>query len=187
MTFLTILKFNCLNIFLPLLADPSSQINISIAQLIASAVCSEAHRNAVIEWMPPAERSRDIKGRRGWEKTELVNFNSPARQGGWVIRLLINFLKKKDMKVNSSFTTRSKSHASQLQEAALGAVSSLAIENTLVATTLARAWPDVGKPDPQSQIKTKFNVPASVDTPLNIVLNLMKSRTTDVQLAASLW
>ncbi|OJA13588.1 hypothetical protein AZE42_02727 [Rhizopogon vesiculosus] len=144
---------HCLNIFLPLLADPSSQANISIAQLIASAVRSEAHRNAVVEWIPPAERSRDIKGRRGWEKTELVNSSSPARQGGWVIRLLVTFLQKKDIK---------------LQEAALRAVSSLTMENAAVATTLTRAWPDV------------------VDIPLNIILNLMKSRTTDVQLAASL-
>jgi hypothetical protein len=146
-------EFDCLNIFLPLLADPSSQTNIAIAQLISTTVRSEAHRNAVIEWLPPAERSKEIKGRRGWEKKEMVNSSSPARQGGWVVRLLVNFLQKKDIK---------------LQEAALSALSSLAMENTVVATTLTRAWPD------------------AVDTPLNIVLNLTRSRSTDVQLTASL-
>jgi hypothetical protein len=100
---LTGLKFDCLNIFLPLLADPSSQTNIAIAQLISTTVRSEAHRNAVIEWLPPAERSKEIKGRRGWEKKEMVNSSSPARQGGWVVRLLVNFLQKKDIKVIPSF------------------------------------------------------------------------------------
>ncbi|KAG1731944.1 ARM repeat-containing protein [Suillus lakei] len=146
-------EFDCLNIFLPLLADPSSQTNIAIAQLIGTTVRSEAHRNAVTEWLPPSERSKEIKGRRGWEKKDLVNSNSPARQGGWVVRLLVNFLQKKDTK---------------LQEAALGAISSLAMENTVVATTLTKVWPD------------------AVDTPLSIILNLMKSRSTDVQLTASL-
>ncbi|KAG1756841.1 ARM repeat-containing protein [Suillus paluster] len=146
-------EFDCLNIFLPLLADPSSQTNIAIAQFISTTVRSEAHRNVVVEWLPPAERSKESKGRRGWEKKELVTSSSPARRGGWVVRLLVNFLQKKDIK---------------LQEAALGAISSLAMENTVVATTLTRAWPD------------------AVDTPLNIILNLMKSRSTDVQLAASL-
>ncbi|KAG1827372.1 armadillo-type protein [Suillus subaureus] len=150
-------EFDCLNIFIPLLADPSSQTNIAIAQLISTTVRSEAHRNAVIEWLPPAERPKEIKGRRGWEKKEMVNSSSSARQGGWVVRLLVNFLRKKDIK---------------LQEAALGALSSLAMENTVVATTLTRVWPDAGKRD--------------FDTPLNIVLNLTKSRSTDVQLTASL-
>ncbi|KAG2368491.1 armadillo-type protein [Suillus spraguei] len=146
-------EFDCLDIFLPLLADSSSQTNIAIAQLISTTVRSEAHRNAVIEWLPPAERSKEIKGRRGWEKKEMVNSSSLARQGGWVVRFLVNFLQKKDIK---------------LQEAALGAMSSLAMENTIVATTLTRAWSD------------------AVDTPLNMVLNLTKSRSADVQLTASL-
>ncbi|KAG0707819.1 ARM repeat-containing protein [Suillus ampliporus] len=146
-------EFDCLNIFLPLLTDSSSQTNIAIAQLISTTVRSEAHRNAVAEWLPPAERSKEIKSRRGWEKKELITSGSPARQGGWVVRLLVNFLQKKDLK---------------LQEAALGAISSLAMENTVVATTLTRSWHD------------------AVDTPLNTILNLMKSRSTDVQLAASL-
>lgn len=146
-------EVDCLNIYLPLLADPSSQTNIAIAQLISTTVRSDAHRNAVTEWLPPAERSREIKGRRGWEKKEMANSSSSARQGGWVVRILVNFLQKKDLK---------------LQEAALGAISSLAMENPVVAGTLTRAWPD------------------AVDTPLNIVLNLTKSRSTDVQLTASL-
>lgn len=146
-------EIDCLNIFLPLLADSSSQTSIAIAQLIGATVRSEAHRNAITDWLPPAERSKEIKGRRGWEKKEMVNSSSPARQGGWVVRLLVNFLQKKDIK---------------LQEAALGAISSLAMENIAVASTLTRAWPD------------------AVDAPLNIVLNLTKSRSTDVQLTASL-
>lgn len=60
------------------------------------------------------------------------------------------------------------------------------MENTVVASTLTRAWPDAGKRDCYF-IRTKFDVLARVDTPLNIVLNLTKSRSTDVQLTASLW
>jgi hypothetical protein len=67
-----------------------------------------------------------------------------------VIRLLVNFLQKKDIKVIPSFIRRSESDTSQLQEAALGAISSLAMENTVVASTLTRPWPDAGERDCQS-------------------------------------
>lgn len=62
----------------------------------------------------------------------------------------------------------------QVQEAALGALGSLAQDNSVVALILARPMPDKDKP-------------GSSTTTLQTVLNLCKSRTTDVSLAACLW
>jgi hypothetical protein len=62
----------------------------------------------------------------------------------------------------------------QVQEAALGALGSLAHDNSAVASTLAKVFPDNHKP-------------GSSTAALQTVLNLCKSRTTDVSLAACLW
>jgi len=62
----------------------------------------------------------------------------------------------------------------QVQEAALGALGSLAQDNSVVALTLARPLPDKDRP-------------GSLTTTLQTVLNLCKSRMTDVSLAACLW
>ena len=62
----------------------------------------------------------------------------------------------------------------QVQEAALGALGSLAQDNSVVALTLARPLPDKDKQ-------------GSSTTTLQNVLNLCKSRMTDVSLAACLW
>ena len=68
-----------------------------IAQLIGSAVRHESHQAAVADWLPQEERSKEVKGKRGWEKPGLAK--SPSRQGGWVTRQLIALLQKKDIKV----------------------------------------------------------------------------------------
>ncbi|KAH7908768.1 armadillo-type protein [Hygrophoropsis aurantiaca] len=142
------------NIYLPLLASPSTQISISIAKLIASTIRCEDHRNAVVDWLPLAERLKEIKGKRGWERPDMVNSTAPSRQGGWVVRNLITLMQKKDLK---------------LQEASLSAIAALSQDNPPVAGVLAKASHD----------KDSF-------VPLSFVLSLTKSRSHDVQLAASL-
>jgi hypothetical protein len=144
-------EFDCLDVYLPLLADFSTQTSVAIAQLIGAAVRTEVHRSAVIEWLPRLERQREVKSRRGWERPGVVHVTT--RHGAWAIRTLIAMIQKKDLKA---------------QDAALCALAALALDNPLVATALARVPTDG---------------PAS---PLASVLSLIKSRVTDVQLAASL-
>ncbi|OBZ65761.1 Acetolactate synthase, mitochondrial [Grifola frondosa] len=122
-------QLEVLDIYLPLLVDPSSQTSASIAQLLGSAMRSQPHRAAVSEWLPQAERIKEVKGKRGWEKPDVAS--SPSRRGGWVARSLTTLLHQKDVK---------------LQEAALSALAALAKENSSVAIRLAKAPPDRDAP-----------------------------------------
>ncbi|KAG9308403.1 armadillo-type protein [Chiua virens] len=118
-------EFDSLDVFLPLLADLSTQTSIEIAQLIGAAVRTEVHRNAVIEWLPRVERQREVKSRRGWERTGVVHMTT--RHGAWAIRTLTAKIQKRDSKI---------------QDAALCALAALALDNPPVATVLARVSPD---------------------------------------------
>ncbi|KAI9574096.1 ARM repeat-containing protein [Boletus coccyginus] len=152
-------EFDCLDVYLPLLADISAQTSVAIAQLIGAAVRTEVHRTAIIEWLPRLERQQDVKSRRGWERSGVVHVTT--RHGAWAIRTLIAMIQKKDLK------------APQAQDAALCALAALALDNPPVATALARVPTD--------------GITLYVATsPLASVLSLTKSRVTDVQLAASL-
>ncbi|KAJ3526622.1 hypothetical protein NM688_g8238 [Phlebia brevispora] len=118
-------ELDALDIYLPLLADSSSQISTSIAQLLASTLRLQPYRTAVSEWIPPNERHKEVRAKRGWEKAEPINPSN--KQGGWVAKQLIALLQRKDMK---------------LQEAVLSAMGSLAQDNPSVATKLAKAASD---------------------------------------------
>ncbi|KAH9930763.1 ARM repeat-containing protein [Fomitopsis serialis] len=118
-------QVDILDIYLPLLTEPSLQTSTPIAQLLGSAVRNEEHQAAVADWLPPVERLKEVKGKRGWEKLDATK--SPSRQGGWVTRQLTALLQRKDSKV---------------QEAVLGAVACLARDNPTVAAGLAKASPD---------------------------------------------
>ncbi|KAJ7590838.1 ARM repeat-containing protein [Mycena floridula] len=126
-----------LDIFLPLLVDTSPQTSTSIAQLLASAVRSHQHRKAATEWLPPSERMKEIKTKRGWEKTPTTSTNSPARQGGWVARNLTALLRSRNTK---------------LQEAALSGLAAIAKDNPPVATTLSKSMVDREMPAPLSSV-----------------------------------
>ncbi|TFK46722.1 ARM repeat-containing protein [Heliocybe sulcata] len=112
-----------LDLYMPLLADPSTQVSISIAQLIAFAVRKAPHRDSVMDWAPPAERIKEVRGKRGWEKPGLYS-KSSGRQGGWVARNLTSLLQSKEAKV---------------QEAALSALAALSKENHSMALGLSSA------------------------------------------------
>ncbi|KAN0076756.1 Armadillo-type fold [Tylopilus felleus] len=127
-------EFDCLDVYLPLLADFSTQTSVAIAQLIGAAVRTEVHRNAVIEWLPRLERQREVKSRRGWERSGVVHVTT--RHGAWVIRTLIAMIQKKDLKT---------------QDAALCALAALALDNPPVATALARVPAD-GTASPLSSV-----------------------------------
>ncbi|KAI0318921.1 ARM repeat-containing protein [Amylostereum chailletii] len=145
-----------LDIYLPLLADPSPQTSVSIAQLLGSTLRTPSYRTAVAEWIPPAERGKEPRTpRRGWEKRDTTSVG--ARQGGWVARSLTTLVCSKDAK---------------LQEAALSALAALAQENYDMASTLAK--PSVNAYGVESP------------SALSLALGLCKSRFTEVQLAASL-
>lgn len=90
-------QIDALDIYLPLLADSSTQVCIAIAQLLASSLRVRTYRLAVSEWLPQSERHKEVKGKRGWEKTESVK--SPSRSGGWAARQLSVLLHRKDVKV----------------------------------------------------------------------------------------
>ncbi|PCH37902.1 ARM repeat-containing protein [Wolfiporia cocos MD-104 SS10] len=114
-----------MDMYLPLLVDPSTQTSATIAQLIAAVVRTKGHAETMSGWLPPSERMMEVKGKRGWEKPDVAR--SPSRQGSWVVRHLIALLHKKDVKV---------------QEAALSALAALAKENEPVALSIAKAPPD---------------------------------------------
>ncbi|KAI9446024.1 ARM repeat-containing protein [Lactarius indigo] len=150
-------RLEVLDLYLPLLTDASTRVSMCIAQLLGSALRAPSHRTTVAEWVPPAERTREVpRGRRRWERPETV---APAQSsgGGWVARHLTALLRSRDVKV---------------QETALNALAALAKDNHDVAVHLAKAPVARSIPEPPPT--------------LVLVLGLCKSRSTDVQLAASL-
>ncbi|KAG6815975.1 hypothetical protein H0H87_009702 [Tephrocybe sp. NHM501043] len=119
-----------LDTLLPLLVDTTSQVPVSIAQLLASAVRLRHYCTTISEWLPPAERTKAKETpRRGWEKATLGP--GPARLGGWAARQLVTLAGSKDIK---------------LQEAALGALAALAKDSSDVAAALARPSTDRESP-----------------------------------------
>ncbi|KAG5636721.1 hypothetical protein H0H81_007088 [Sphagnurus paluster] len=122
-------QIDSLDTLLPLLAQLAPT---SIAELLAAAVRARPHRRAVAEWLPPADRAREVKTptRRGWEKTSAVAAG-PARYGGWVAKQLGVLIQSRDIK---------------LQEAALGALAALAKDNPDVAGALAKTSFDRDNP-----------------------------------------
>ncbi|KAJ6523494.1 ARM repeat-containing protein [Mycena vulgaris] len=123
---LNAMQTESLDLYLPLLADPASQTRISIAQLLGFAVRNAEHRNVVATWLPPNDRLKEVKTRRGWEKTA-TNANAPNRQGGWVCRNLTALIHSKDAK---------------LQEAALWGLATIAKDNFTVAAVLTKSPTD---------------------------------------------
>ncbi|KAJ7238127.1 ARM repeat-containing protein [Mycena haematopus] len=115
-----------LDLYLPLLVDPSAQTRTFIAQLLGFAVRNAEHRTAVATWLPPEDRLKEVKTKRGWEKT-IATANAPTRQGGWVCRSLTSLVYSSDAK---------------LQEAALWALATIAKDNTTVASVLAKSPTD---------------------------------------------
>jgi len=113
-----------LGIYLPFLEDPSIRIRTLIAELLAFSVRVKKHRTAVTDWIPPEERTRTSKGKRGWELSALVDAKAPSRQGGWTIRHLISLLKTKESKV---------------VEASLWAICALVQDNPEIALVLAKS------------------------------------------------
>ncbi|PAV23692.1 ARM repeat-containing [Pyrrhoderma noxium] len=107
-----VFQTQALDVYLPLLEDPSEQLATVIAQLIAYSVRILKHRIAITGWLPPDERLKESKGKRGWE----VDAHSAKLQGGRVIRCLTSLITK-----SKNFVT---------QEIGLYAISALVKENT---------------------------------------------------------
>lgn len=116
-------EYECLDVYIPLLDDSSPQTSLSIAQLIGAAVLTDAHRTAIIEWLPPRERQKEVKNHRGWEKHDLIYQAANGKHGAWVLRHLIGMIQRKDVKT---------------QEVALSALGALAMDNPTVANILTK-------------------------------------------------
>ncbi|KAF8163814.1 armadillo-type protein [Crassisporium funariophilum] len=155
-----LLQNESLDIYLPLLlispppngpAAASSLITsvaTSTAQMLSTAIRSTAHRRTVTEWLPPAERQREVKSRRGWEKTSVLAPNAPSP---WVARQLVSLLGESDRERDS-----------KLVEAVLSALAALAKENPPVANFLAKSSPDRDHPPPLTNILA-FTKSRSID------------------------
>ena len=132
----------------------------------------------VTEWLPPAGRIKEVKGKRGWEKPDTTNSNAPGRQGGWVARNLISLLKSRDTKVRSTFCPCSHFVVSnvtfgQLQEATLSVLAALAKDNPSVTAVLSRPSPEQeSEPFPNSIYASLWNIGSAVQSPLSTVLSL---------------
>ncbi|KAJ7109549.1 armadillo-type protein [Mycena crocata] len=121
-----IFQTESLDLFLPLLVDPSSQTRISIAQLLGFSVRNAEHRSAVSTWLPHEDRLKEVKTKRGWEKT-VASANAPTRQGGWVCRNLTALIHSRDAK---------------LQEAALWGLATIVKDNATIAGALGKTASD---------------------------------------------
>ncbi|KAI6043328.1 ARM repeat-containing protein [Pisolithus marmoratus] len=124
-------EYECLDVYLPLLEDSSPHTSLSIAQLIGASVRTDTHRTAIIEWLPPSERQKEIKNRRGWEKHDVVYQAANGKHGAWVLRHLIAMIQRKDIKT---------------QEAALSALGALVMDNPSVANILTKTPLEAGVP-----------------------------------------
>jgi len=57
--------------------------------MISTTMRTAAHRRAITEWLPPADRQREVKSRRGWEKTAALTGHAAAP---WVAKQLVSLL-----------------------------------------------------------------------------------------------
>lgn len=81
-----------------MLEDKSPQIVISVALMLTSTLCAQVYRTKVTEWLPPAERAKETKGKRGWERPNLIGLGT-KQGGGWVAKRLSSLLQSRDVKV----------------------------------------------------------------------------------------
>lgn len=94
-------QLDVLDVYLPLLADTSSNVHMSISLMLSSILCTQMYRTIVTEWVPPADRIKETKGKRGWEKPSLIN-PQIKQSGGWVAKCLASLLQSRDCKVSIS-------------------------------------------------------------------------------------
>lgn len=71
-----------LDIWLPLLQDTS--LYPLICTTIAQSIRTFTHRILLCEWLPPAERAKANKGKRGWEK-RAASITSPATPASTIV------------------------------------------------------------------------------------------------------
>ncbi|KAJ3492991.1 hypothetical protein NLJ89_g11120 [Agrocybe chaxingu] len=147
-----------LDIYLPLLVPgttpsqpPTSSVPICTAQMLANTIRTPAHRRAVIEWLPPADRQREVKSRRGWEKTSTLTGTVPPP---WVVRQLLVLLGGGENERDA-----------KLVEAVLSALAALARENAVVANFLVKGASEREYVPPLAQILA-YTKSRSVDVQL---------------------
>ncbi|KAJ7506146.1 ARM repeat-containing protein [Mycena galericulata] len=143
-----------IDLYLPLLVDHAPQTRISIVQLLGFSVRTAEHRSAVVTWLPPEDRQKEVKTKRGWEKTA-ASANAPNRQGGWACRTLTAMTHSKDSKL-SFVLSLAKSRSTDTQLAAC-----------LCATSIIRAS------SPASASHPVHSIPPADDTAARTVMNVI--------------
>jgi hypothetical protein len=75
--------------------------------MLSSSVRLAPHRKLVIDWLPPSDRAKESKGKRGWEKPDVARNKAVGtmKEGGWTTRRLLSMLSSSDVKVNALFRT----------------------------------------------------------------------------------
>ncbi|KAF9030867.1 ARM repeat-containing protein [Hymenopellis radicata] len=157
-----------MDVYLPLLADSSTQTSSSIALLIGSAVRTAEHRTSVTDWLPLEDRVKETKTKRGWEKTSATS-TMLHRNGGWVVRNAARLL----LETNEY----------KYQESLMLALAALSKDNGSVSAALS-------KPSPEHNCNAHGSLSTSMTdaypAALWHILCMCKSKTTEVQLAACL-
>jgi hypothetical protein len=71
--------------------------------MLGSTIRTQTHRRAVTEWLPPADRQKEIRSRRGWEKLTTSNGTSTSP---WILRQLVALLgdQERDCKVSGIYS-----------------------------------------------------------------------------------
>jgi hypothetical protein len=133
-----------MDVWLPFHVSKSAQVCISIAWIVASCVRTQRHRDAVTQWLPPSDRAKETKGKRGWERPDVGKSNAPGRSGGWLVRNLNELLKNKDFKVSHVLSGARKSRIDvfQVQEAALSALAAVTKDTPSIVSVLRRSPAD---------------------------------------------
>lgn len=180
-----------LDLYLPLLVDHSPQTRTSIAQLLGFSVRNAEHRTAVATWLPPEDRLKEVKTKRGWEKT-VASANAPNRQGGWVCRNLTSLIHSSDAKARPFIIPCSNGLSCMrlcffsYKRLLCGALRRS--QRTMPLLQLCSVK------HPRTVAVNPIPVPCSASSNLILgpsllafTLTLAKSRSTDTQLAACLW
>jgi len=155
-----------LDIWIPLLLDQTMQP--FLMGTIGNGLRSSAARQAVGEWVPPAERAKESKGRRGWEKPEVA---AAHRGGGWVCRHLDGVVSGGE---------------SQSQVQVLYALMALGKDNPALANVLRVETDGEYLPIPVAMARTEM-WHCGGHSPIQNIIFFLRSRSVDARIAAAYW
>ena len=164
---------SALDVWLPHLDDPA--LHVFICGTMSTGVRTPAHRTALCEWKPLAERSKASKGKRGWEKTS-ASITSPTSLSlittltwtspgfSWLVRHLASAVFEADVSEGSVISS-------------LEALTSLCKDNPSVSVNL---WIENASTSPVATTHGD-----SMTIKLRPFLQLLRSPSPDIQIATA--